>query len=482
MSVNYEAQAVPRIMRAHEDCLTQERVCQARRQEFANTLEDKFWVAMLGDADYELQRHIRHVGYGVISSPDQVDLRFSVGNGGGHAKQPLTLRPDDVFIYLHTVVAAANAFAIFPGMEGDLRPILTAVYAAQISQKEQIEREKKRGCPEYVVNLFSDNSATRKTLFLPRVYLVGKSNWKAFFELLKEMHRDGFITDWDFEELFILVKDEADLLRQLAMQEKKWREAVGERTDTVNVVEVADRFAKWQDAEKRSAKARQSFAKIFGFYYRVAIFGSHRPEKRPDLVEATAQIADAFRAAFIDEGDGGGPGLMEAAGLGKDRARDVRAARAGVSIAVTLSFADQPSQTGYPLSLPALNFLHRLRIFEIIFQVFVAMGGGIGTLLEIFCMGILLLEQSRNGSKRALNNRSALEADFVGCVLLHDQTFWQPLHRVFDLLVEQQIMTPAERRTLFKSVGSEEEAMRKVQRERTRWRKTLRSRNLIPKN
>ena len=485
MSVRYEAKAVPRIMREHTICQTHEKICAKRRREFADTLSAKFWVSMLGDADYELQRSVRHAGFGVISSPEKTDLRFSIGNGNGGPKQPLTLLPLDFFDYLHAVTAASNAFVIFPGKEGELGSFVAAVYAGQIVQKERIEQEKLASTPAYVVNEFSENSATRNFLHLPKIFLVGKGNWTEFFKLIEDMHSNGFITDWDLYELFTLVEDEEDLLPLLQAEEEKWRKLVDapdDVDDNIDIVKVADKFSHWQEAEKISAKHRQRFAKVFGHYYRNAIFGSHRPEHRPDLIEATAVIADMFRAAHVDEGDGGGPGLMEAAGLGKDRARDVRAALRGVSIAVTLSFADQPAQTKYPLSLPSVNFIHRLRIFEIIFQGFLAMGGGIGTLLEIVVMGYLLLEQTRNPEQSILQNRSFLDAGYIGSIGLHDPKFWKHLNAIFDKFVTQGILTKTERRNIFKNVSDETEAMSNVKRDRSRWRKRLRGRQLEPRN
>ena len=123
-------------------------------------------------------------------------------------------------------------------------------------------------------------------------------------------------------------------------------------------------------------------------FFRVSIFGSSRVKPGDATYEDVRRLAKLLAGMGCDIVTGGGPGLMEAANLG---------AREGNTHGKVKSF-------GLPIDLPKVegknafldestlhyNFFSRLHHFVFLSSAFVAMPGGIGTLLEITTIWQLL--------------------------------------------------------------------------------------------
>lgn len=123
-------------------------------------------------------------------------------------------------------------------------------------------------------------------------------------------------------------------------------------------------------------------------YFRVSIFGSSRVKAGDKIYEDVRFLAKELAEKGCDIVTGGGPGLMEAANLG---------AKDGNIRGVVKSF-------GLPIELPIgetknpyldretlhRSFFSRLHHFVFLSSAFVAMPGGIGTLLEIITIWQLL--------------------------------------------------------------------------------------------
>ena len=123
-------------------------------------------------------------------------------------------------------------------------------------------------------------------------------------------------------------------------------------------------------------------------FYRVSIFGSSRVKPGDATYEDVRRLARLLAGMGCDIVTGGGPGLMEAANLG---------AKEGNTRGVVKSF-------GLPIDLPKVegknsfldestlhyNFFSRLHHFVFLSSAFVALPGGIGTLLEITTIWQLL--------------------------------------------------------------------------------------------
>lgn len=123
-------------------------------------------------------------------------------------------------------------------------------------------------------------------------------------------------------------------------------------------------------------------------YFRVSIFGSSRVQPGDKIYEDVRFLARELALKGCDIVTGGGPGLMEAANLG---------AKDGNIRGVVKSF-------GLPIELPTgeaknpyldretlhKSFFSRLHHFVFLSSAFVAMPGGIGTLLEIITIWQLL--------------------------------------------------------------------------------------------
>jgi uncharacterized protein (TIGR00730 family) len=123
-------------------------------------------------------------------------------------------------------------------------------------------------------------------------------------------------------------------------------------------------------------------------FFRVSVFGSSRVKPGDAVYEDVRRLARRLADMGCDIVTGGGPGLMEAANLG---------AREGNTRGVVKSFGlaiDLPLLEGKNLFLDEstlhYNFFSRLHHFVFLSSAFVAMPGGIGTLLEIVTIWQLL--------------------------------------------------------------------------------------------
>ena len=123
-------------------------------------------------------------------------------------------------------------------------------------------------------------------------------------------------------------------------------------------------------------------------FFRVSIFGSSRVRPGDATYEDVRRLARRLAEMGCDIVTGGGPGLMEAANLG---------AREGNTRGMVKSFGlpiDLPRVEGENLYLDQstlhYNFFSRLHHFVFLSSAFVAMPGGIGTLLEIVTIWQLL--------------------------------------------------------------------------------------------
>lgn len=125
-----------------------------------------------------------------------------------------------------------------------------------------------------------------------------------------------------------------------------------------------------------------------GDYFRVSIFGSSRVKPGDKIYEDVRFLAKELAEKGCDIVTGGGPGLMEAANLGaKDGNIRGVVKSFGLPIELPIGEAKNPYLDRETLHR---SFFSRLHHFVFLSSAFVAMPGGIGTLLEIITIWQLL--------------------------------------------------------------------------------------------
>ncbi len=168
-------------------------------------------------------------------------------------------------------------------------------------------------------------------------------------------------------------------------------------------------------------------------FHTVVFFGSARLEPDhpfyKDCEETAYQIAEFSKEIKKDIGEtvyvctGGGPGIMEAANRGADRAK-----MKNIGLNISLPFEQEPN----PYITPELNFeFHYFFMRKLWFlyqaKAILIFPGGFGTLDELF--ETLTLIQTKK-----------LEKEHIP-ILLYNREFWESVVN-FDVLVEQKVISP----------------------------------------
>ena len=118
--------------------------------------------------------------------------------------------------------------------------------------------------------------------------------------------------------------------------------------------------------------------------FRVALFGSLHLKKEDTLYQDIADLTTDLAKSNYDIVTGGGPGAMEAASFGHQRASmacDENSKSIGINI--ELPFEQIPNKY-LDFTQTTTTFSSRLDTFMLLSHVFVVTPGGIGTLLELF--------------------------------------------------------------------------------------------------
>jgi uncharacterized protein (TIGR00730 family) len=119
--------------------------------------------------------------------------------------------------------------------------------------------------------------------------------------------------------------------------------------------------------------------------YRVTIFGSARAKPGTAAYEETTRASKALAEMGCDIITGGGPGLMEAANAGVEKAGDIHS----MGIRVDLPF-EQEVNPFVDLAFEHRTFFTRLHHFVLASDAFIVAPGGIGTVLELMMIWQLL--------------------------------------------------------------------------------------------
>jgi len=122
--------------------------------------------------------------------------------------------------------------------------------------------------------------------------------------------------------------------------------------------------------------------------YRVTIFGSARAQPGTWVYDEVKRVAAALAEMGCDIVTGGGPGLMQAANEGADQANAPERNRS-VGIRVELPF-EQDVNPFVKQAFEHQTFFTRLHHFVLASDAFVAVPGGIGTVLESLLIWQLL--------------------------------------------------------------------------------------------
>jgi uncharacterized protein (TIGR00730 family) len=122
--------------------------------------------------------------------------------------------------------------------------------------------------------------------------------------------------------------------------------------------------------------------------YRVAVFGSARPESSHGVYEEVRAMCSALSEMGCDVVTGGGPGLMQAANEGA-RATPKNQAAQSIGIRVELPFEQQANPFVGEL-YEHKTFFTRLHQFVLMSDAYIVAPGGIGTVLEAMMIWQLL--------------------------------------------------------------------------------------------
>jgi uncharacterized protein (TIGR00730 family) len=164
--------------------------------------------------------------------------------------------------------------------------------------------------------------------------------------------------------------------------DSKSRETFVGLDDEAGVVEVLKTsvFGLWQVVNNLTRLRPSRRAR-----YTVAIFGSARVERDHWVYEAVRDVSAEITRMGCDIVTGGGPGLMQAANEG---AADAGAARS-VGIRIELPF-EQAVNAFVGEAYEHGTFFTRLHHFTLSSDAFIAVPGGVGTVLEVMMIWQLL--------------------------------------------------------------------------------------------
>lgn len=174
----------------------------------------------------------------------------------------------------------------------------------------------------------------------------------------------------------------ARLAPSRAMKSDKPAIATPENPDTFDVVEDA-LFKLWgvvNDLSKIKPPARAA--------YRVTIFGSARTKPEDPQYAEVRTLAERLTEMGCEIVTGGGPGLMQAANEGADRA-DPEKKLASIGIRVELPF-EQHANPFVEQVYTHRTFFTRLMHFVRLSDAFIVVRGGVGTTLETLMIWQLL--------------------------------------------------------------------------------------------
>jgi uncharacterized protein (TIGR00730 family) len=121
--------------------------------------------------------------------------------------------------------------------------------------------------------------------------------------------------------------------------------------------------------------------------YRVAVFGSARPQSSHEVYEEVRAMCSALSDMGCDVVTGGGPGLMQAANEGA-RAQESKEPQS-IGIRVDLPFEQQANPFVGQL-YEHKTFFTRLHQFVLMSDAYIVAPGGIGTVLEAMMIWQLL--------------------------------------------------------------------------------------------
>jgi uncharacterized protein (TIGR00730 family) len=117
--------------------------------------------------------------------------------------------------------------------------------------------------------------------------------------------------------------------------------------------------------------------------FHVAIFGSARIKPQDTLYQEIADLATALAKNNFDIVTGGGPGAMEAASFGHQRATLWDETSKAIGINIELPFEQMPNKY-LDFTETTSTFSARLDTFMLLSHMFIVTQWGIGTLLELF--------------------------------------------------------------------------------------------------
>src|SRR5437763_8476562 len=143
--------------------------------------------------------------------------------------------------------------------------------------------------------------------------------------------------------------------------------------------------------------------------FRVCIFGSARIRPEDPTYQTVRRLARALGELSIDIVTGGGPGLMEAANIGVQEAKNRRSLSYGLPI--DLPAAREDANKHLDIKSEHRRFSSRLDEFMRLSQAVIVAPGGVGTLLELVYVWQLL-------QVRMIERRT---------IILLQRSFWEGL-------------------------------------------------------
>ena len=174
--------------------------------------------------------------------------------------------------------------------------------------------------------------------------------------------------------------------------------------------------------------------------YRVTIFGSARAQPGSWVYDEVKRVAGALAEMGCDIVTGGGPGLMQAANEGAEQVNAPERNRS-VGIRVDLPF-EQDVNPFVELAFEHQTFFTRLHHFVLASDAFVAVPGGIGTVLESLLIWQLL--QVRHVQDTPLIFVGKMWADLVEWARKHLLDARLPLASPKDMDIPQCLNTADE--------------------------------------
>ena len=281
-----------------------------------------------------------------------------------------------------------------------------------------------------------------------------------------------------------------------------WGGHASQRARFRRIRELHDRY------RAQAAPARQLFREFTQSqdpFFRAWLCGGHRTKRGSRDYDTMLNLSRALDAGAFDVVHGGGPGAMEAAGLGVTNGNGNGNGNT-ISIAVQLGFVDQGRSEVFALAFEALGFDDRIATMYALSNVVVcAPGSGIGTLFE--AMHALQMGQKAALAHRhqhtkfgvpldqylhaeQLPDRKYLYTDhpwvrygFIPKVIFLGQQFWRPMFdQVENMLSAETPAIDPEDRDLMVLSDSVDDAYALIEAERESWRKRMQFYGIQPLN